>query len=59
MRPNRRKALREGRDAVLAQLRGEPMPPCPYRKGTMHHGYWQHGADWAARHVQKIMEIGS
>ena len=55
----RRIALREGREAALAPLRGQPAPASPYRKGTKRHTWWTHGAERAARLVKEIEEIGA
>lgn len=55
----RRTALREGRNAALAALRGTPWPPNPYRPGTQRHRWWADGANRAARLVGQIMEIGA
>lgn len=54
----RQQALREGRDATLAALRGEPAPRNPYRENTKRHRWWYDGAERATRLVSKIMEIG-
>lgn len=55
----RKEAMRRGRDATLAKLRGEPTPPCPYRPTTKSYRWYQDGAAYAARLVARILEIGA
>lgn len=54
----RREAMRQGREAALAQLRGHHPPACPHRAGTRRHDWWQDGAARTTRLLGRIMEIG-
>jgi hypothetical protein len=49
--------MRNGHEAQLARLRGEPQPKCPYKSGTKSHHWWHHGADRIAPMVDKILEL--
>lgn len=51
-------AMREGHQAQLARLRGEPVPACPYRADSRRHFWWHHGADRIAPMVDRILELG-
>jgi len=53
----RRTTLREGHQAQLARLRGEPVPACPYRDGTRRHFWWHHAADRARPLVDRLLEL--
>lgn len=59
-RPLLRQAVASGRDAIIAaRFGGQPMPACPYRRGSTHARYWQWGVEQAERQAAKLLEIGA
>lgn len=55
----RRKALADGRDAVLAErFHGAPPPANPHPRGSRRELYWQWGHDRARKLLVEIDRIG-
>ncbi|MFC0206408.1 hypothetical protein [Novosphingobium soli] len=52
--------LREGRDAVIAEVFGDGHPAAnPYGRTTKRHLFWQRGADEARRRADAVLQIGA
>ncbi len=53
----RRVAHHAGRMAALAErVSGQPLPPCPYRPGTMLATYWTWGVEKAGHLLDQLFE---
>lgn len=57
---SRLRAMKEGRDAVIAQrLHGADPIPCHYRRDTRSRFFWEFGASRAHAAIDRLMRIGA